>query len=335
MPSNKQPITATFLFGNGRVPDSDSEDEHGAGAAKFFSKHYNPTAQRGKYDDWKKQQRKAHKEDEKQQAHLEEAVQIQRESKMTNMQLRIRALEQEVEQHRFMALARHREMAKLNALPCLERADNRARKLWLAKQGVKPKKKARYTEETLYDSDELYEPGLSDVEEVHQYKPAQRPMEESMSEGEDDPEFIAKPAKGSKLAKQMKSMGKVDHKAASIAGAKAVIDKAIDKNKNKSKGKAKAKADKPKQKKVMAPYIFFAKEMMPTVADEGVPAGPERMRRIAALWKEQKESPEGIAKWTKLSEDAKAARATETNDGDAGAANRPVSAVEEADESSE
>ena len=66
------------------------------------------------------------RDEAKKQAQIQEAVQIQRESKLANMQLRMRALEQEVEQHRFMSVARHREMAKLNALPCLVRADHRA-----------------------------------------------------------------------------------------------------------------------------------------------------------------------------------------------------------------
>lgn len=309
--SSKQlPMTATILFGSGRAAAPDSDDEDPPGAATFFTKHYQPSRDRASYDSWKARKRTDHRVEEKERAasRAKEALMIEASSTVTDLKLRNRALEQEVEQHRFLALARHREFVKMNAVEYLDKANRRSMKLWVAKGGSKKKKRPRRSAEDLYDSDELFEPDQSDAEEVMRYRPAQRPMEDSLSEGSDDDEgrFMSKPARGSKLHKQMQGMGKVDHEGASIAGAMKTIDKAL-----KSKGKAKANADKPKRKKDPQPYNFFFRETMAQVKAEGVAPGPPSTARIAALWKEQKDKPEGIAKWEKLAADAKAKRAAE------------------------
>ena len=114
---------------------------------------------------------------------------------------------------------------------------------------------------------------------------------------------MAKPAKGSKLYKQMKAIGKVDHKTASIAGAVKTIDNAAKAH------KTKIKTGKPKVKKTMGAYNFFYRETMAQVKTEGVAPGPASTTRIAELWQAQKAAPEGIAKWEKQAADAKAAAA--------------------------
>lgn len=309
--SAKQPNRATALFGNGRNNASDSEEE---GAATFFSKKYTPTqsAKRASYDAWLSTKRADHRSEEKRGRTAEqEAALIDRQSHETDVRLRMRALEQENQQHRFLALACHREFVKMDAVELLDKAMRRSHKLWQTKMGTKPKKKAkRDSEERLYDSDELYSPGNSDVEEVMQHKPAERrSMAESMSDDEndeDDQKPIAKPGRNSKLAKSTKGLGKVDHAAASIAGA----SKTIDKGKGSGKGKKKGK-DPNRQKRVMLAYNFFVQEKTATVAAEGIPPGPDRYKRLGVLWAEQKTKPEGTAKWDKLAADAKAERAAE------------------------
>ena len=336
---SKQPTERTVLFRKHYNQEGDSEDSD----AGCFTKRidYNTETQ------WQKMLRKRNANNPsvgdicRPYAPLaaEESARIRRESKMTEMQLHIRSLEQEVEQHRFMALARHREMARLKALPYLVSSEIRARKLWLVNRGIeaKKKKKARHTEDTLYDSDELYDPGLSDVEELKRY----RPVLDDFSDTEADDE-AAEMLRKEELKRQLRE---IDHrlkqkrtKFAPVEKAKATIDKAIDKSKAKAKAKAKAqKPEKqpPKQKKLKAPYIFFAEEMMPVVASEGVAAGPDRMRRIGALWKEQKDKPDGTAKWDQLAADAKTARqaARDAANADSGSSSADVGEnVEEVEE---
>ena len=316
--SAKQPNRATALFGNGRNNASDSEEE---GAATFFSKKYTPThsaKKRASYDAWLSTKRADHRSEEKRGGTAEqEAALIDRQSHETDVRLRMRALEQENQQHRFLALACHREFVKMDAVELLDKAMRSSHKLWQTKMGTKPKKKAkRDSEDRLYDSDELYSPGNSDVEEVMQHKPAERrSMAESMSmsedendeDDEDDQKPIAKPGRNSKLAKNTKGLGKVHHAAASIAGA----SKTIDKGKGSGKGKKKKSKDPNRQKRVMLAYNFFVQEKTATVAAEGIPPGPDRYKRLGVLWAEQKTKPEGTAKWDKLAADAKAERAAE------------------------
>lgn len=102
--------------------------------------HTKSRSAESEFDMWKKKKHKSTEEQKRRD--VLEVDEINRMSKQTDVALRQRALEKEVDELRWMHVARQREMERMGFSACFEKADKRARKLWTSAKQIR--KKARF-----------------------------------------------------------------------------------------------------------------------------------------------------------------------------------------------